>query len=364
MIEKEKISSFQMAVMMFIAVLATGDLLAPAIAVRAAGIDMWLSPIWASLSGFSVVYICYRLHKLYPNETIIQYCVSILGSILGKTAGLLILFFLLHDVGVIIREYTDFIIGHFLPKTPMIVVLGSMCLVCAFAVRGGVEALGRLALLFVPVVVLLWVLIVILLIPNLQLELILPVMEKGVGPSLKGAIPLQSWYTHLFLSAFLLPSLTDQERGMKRGMATVLSLIIALTVLNLTVLLLFGEVTVSLTYPVFEAVRYIRLAGFFEHLEAVVIAIWVLGGFVKISVYFYVLALGASQWLKMNDYRPLVFPFGFMIILSGFWSASNIQELSNFLSTIAPFYLSTFRLAIPMFLLVIAIFRKRFSGEH
>ncbi|WP_307406736.1 GerAB/ArcD/ProY family transporter [Neobacillus ginsengisoli] len=49
-----------------------------------------------------------------------------------------------------LREYTDFIISSFLLKTPMIVVIGSMVLVCAFAVRGGVEVLGRASQLFIP----------------------------------------------------------------------------------------------------------------------------------------------------------------------------------------------------------------------
>lgn len=51
---------------------------------------------------------------------------------------------------VILREYGDFISVVFLQKTPTFVAIGGMVLLVSYAVRGGVEVLGRLAQLFLP----------------------------------------------------------------------------------------------------------------------------------------------------------------------------------------------------------------------
>ncbi|WP_338044698.1 hypothetical protein [Paenibacillus periandrae] len=39
-------------------------------------------------------------------------------------------------------------------------------------------------------------------------------------------------------------------------------------------------------------------------------AIWVMGTFVKITIYYYAVLLGIAQWRSLSNYRPLVFPIG------------------------------------------------------
>ncbi|MGR5984565.1 hypothetical protein ACUC2M_04945 [Bacillus cytotoxicus] len=67
------------------------------------------------------------------------------------------------------------------------------------------------------------------------------------------------------------------------------------------------------------------------------ITLWVLGAFIKISVFYYVLVLGTAQWLHLSDYRPIVFPLGFFVILIGVWAFSSGQEMTRFLGNISPF---------------------------
>ncbi|GAX91388.1 GerAB/ArcD/ProY family transporter [Effusibacillus lacus] len=358
MIEKGKISSLQMAILMYPTILATAILLVPAITARHAERDMWLSPIWASLIGFLTVYIAYRLNRIYPKETIIEYGEHILGRISGKAIGLVFLFFYLHTSGIILREYGEFINGKFLLRTPMIVTIGSMMLVTAFAVRSGVEVLGRISQIFVPINILLLVLLNLLLFPELKTKHMLPVMEKGIMPSVMGAVTPQSWFSEFFLASFLYPFLTDREKGMKWGMISVLAVMLTMVVTNIFTLLLFGEITASLTFPVMESSRYISIADFLEHIEAVVMAIWVTGTFLKISVFYYALSLGTAQWLNLSDYRPVVLPLGFLLVVFSIWSAPNLSELSHFLGTSCSFYLSSVQTGIPVFLLLIATLRK------
>ncbi|MDQ7864807.1 hypothetical protein RCO48_38045 [Peribacillus frigoritolerans] len=39
-------------------------------------------------------------------------------------------------------------------------------------------------------------------------------------------------------------------------------------------------------------------------------AVWIVGAFVKISVFYYASALGTAQWLNLSDYCPVVWPIG------------------------------------------------------
>ena len=87
MIEKGRISPLQLAIFMHPTVLATASLSVPAITMKTAGHDMWAAPIVSSLIGFLVVFVMFKLHERYPNETFIQYSESILGKYLGRVSG-------------------------------------------------------------------------------------------------------------------------------------------------------------------------------------------------------------------------------------------------------------------------------------
>ena len=359
MIERGRISSLQMAIMMYPTILATAILLVPAITAKHAKQDMWLSPVWASLIGFLTVYIAYRLHKLYPKESIVEYSELILGRIFGKIIGLVYILFFLHVNGIVIREYGEFVVGTFLHHTPMFAVAGILVLVCAFAVRGGVEVIARSAEICVPIVFFLLLLLLILVIPDLDPKNMFPIFEYGMMPSFMGSAVPQSWFSEFILIAFLLPYLTDKAKGKKWGMLSVSAVMLTMVMTNIHALFLFGEITASLTYPIMLASRYISLADFLEHLESIVMAIWVTGTFIKISVFYYAIVLGTSQWLKLSDYRPIVFPIGFLLVIISFWVAPNLQELTHFLGTSGVFYFLSVQTGIPMLLLIIAGIRKK-----
>jgi spore germination protein KB len=363
MIERGKISSLQMALMMNPTILATILLLVPAITAKNAKQDLWISPIWASIIGYLCVFIAYQLNKLYPKETIIEYSELILGKILGKLLGIFFIFFYLHITGIIVREYAEFVSGTFLNRTPMIAIIVAMMIVSSYAVYGGLEVIGRCSEIIVPVVSLLYIVICVLLVKDLDTHYLFPIMENGLLPSFKGSVVPQSWFSEFILVSFLLPYLADKEKGMKWGMISVFSVMFIMILTNITTLLLFGKSTAHLTYPVITAARYISIADFLEHLESIIIALWVAGTFVKITVFFYTLVLGTSQLLKLSDFRPIILPMGLLVIIFGIWSAPDLQELSHFLGTSAAFYFLTVQVGIPIFLLMIALIKTKWQKK-
>lgn len=359
MIEKGKISALQMSLLVYVNIVSTAVLIVPGITYLYAKQDMWLSPIWGSLSGFLVVFIVYRLNKLYPKETLIQYSQHILGRIPGKVVGFIYLFMLFHSCGQLLREYGDFIVGAFFKQTPLLVVMGCLALATTCAVRAGLEVLARLSDVLVPIFIFLWLLIVLLLIPELEVKNMLPILEDGFMPSIRGALAPFTWNMMFFFMSYLLPFLTDREQGMKWGMISVIASMVSLVMTNLTTILLFGRITGSFTYPVMSASRYISYADFFENLDAVVMAIWIGGTFIKLGLYNYALVLGSAQWLNLSDYKPLTLPFGLLITIFGIWIAPNLTEVSHQILVVNPFGLVILYILIPGSLLLIALLQNR-----
>ncbi|MBM4761098.1 endospore germination permease [Bacillus sp. B15-48] len=359
MIEKGKISSLQLGIMFYPMIIATAVLSIPSITALYAKNDLWLSPIWGSFVGFFIVYISCQLHKLFPKQTVIQYSEQILGKVFGKALGLLLIANLFYLNGVTARQYTELSIGAFLPHTPMSVITIGLVVVCGFAVRGGIEVVGRAAQIFFPLYLVSLVFIIVLLIPEYEVKNVFPVMENGLMPSIKGAAVSQLMFTLFFYIAFLLPYIKDEEKAMKWSMISVSFVMMTLVIVNLTILFVFGGTVGNYVYPVLSAAKYISIADFLEHIESIVVAVWVAGTFIKLSVQYYITVLATAQLFGLSDSRPIVFPVGLIIVLLSFWGLPNFQILSTMLRATTPFYALFINVFIPIMLLLIALFKNR-----
>ncbi|PEK99845.1 endospore germination permease [Bacillus sp. AFS017336] len=359
--EKGKISSLQMAFMLYPTIIATAILMLPSFTAQYAKQDLWLSPIWACLIGFLTVFIAIQLNKLYPNQTVIQFSQEIVGRFFGKIVGLLFLIFYIPTTGLITRSYGEFVVDSFLPHTPVVVITGSMILVCSFAIRGGIELLGRVADLFVPIFIITLILLLLLLLPDFNFNNLLPIMEDGFMPSFKGSIILQGWFTEFFLIIFLLPFLKDSKKGPKSISWTVFAVMITLVIVNMSAYAVLGTTTPYKVYPLMNVARYISIANFFEHLEAIFMAVWILGTFVKISIFYYASVLVVAQLLNLSDYRPIVLPVGILIVEFCFWSLPSTVEISHYETAAFPFYALFVQTIIPLFLLLLSLFKRSFQ---
>lgn len=359
MVEKGKITALQMGIMMYPTIIATAILIVPGITAEKAHLDLWVSPIWASIVGYTTVLVMCALNRIYPEETIIQYMNRIIGRIPGKAISFFILVFYLHVTGVIIKEYAEFISGVFLTRTPLLVLISSLTLVCAFAVRSGIEVVARLSELIVPIILFIVVLLIILLLPDLQIRRMFPMFEDGIMPSIEGALAPMGWFSEFALITFMLPFLVNRKKGLKTAMMSMFFVSFTLVMVNFVLLFLVGGGVANILYPFMSAVRYISIADFFEHVESLVMAIWVMGAFLKISVFYYSLSLGTAQWLNVSSIRHVVFPIGILLVLFTYWTPPTLPGLSHYLGSHLPYILMGFQTGLPLLLLMIAYLRSR-----
>lgn len=358
MLEGGKVSSMQVAVIMYPVVLSTALLSVPSATAKVAQNDVWLSTLLGSWIGWLCLFLAFRLHQMYPNKTLVQYADEIVGKIPGKLISLVFLLFVIHSTGIIAREFAEFVVGNFFLNTPVLVITCAMILLCGIAVKGGVELVVRSAQILTPLF-LLPSLFLLLLIPDLHLKNLLPFFEHGIEPIWKGALPTQAWFSEFFLVSFFLPFLVDSKKGRKW---ILLSMLVATVSILFTVVILyalFGIRTGTIVYPILIAFRYISVTDFFENLEALFLSMWVVGNFVKIAVFYYVSALSTAQWLNLTSYRPLVLPLGVLILVCSQWQFPNTAAIAQFLHEIVPAWVVLANVGLPLLLWVVALMRKR-----
>lgn len=359
MLEQDKISPRQTFWLLVGFMFGSTILLIPSALAVSARQDAWLSMGLATLTGVGIIALYTSLGLKFPNETFIQYSPKILGKFLGKTAGLVMLWFALHLGSLVVRNFGDFLTTSIMPRTPLVVINAAIVLLAVLAVRQGLEVFTRVNQLLVPFLIFLLMLLTVLAIANMEIEKILPVMENGIKPVLKGSLSALGFpYAETILFTMFIPLI---NRPGKCKYALLLGglfagLILMLIVLR-TLLVLGPEVTAGSWFAVLEATRLINLFNFIQRIEATVIVNWVGFGFIKITICLYVFVVGLAQWLKLQDYKPLILPAGIiMLALSILVYDNYVQEIA-FAAQIWPPYALSVALLIPLVMLIVANLR-------
>ncbi|CAM4437850.1 spore germination protein KB [Paenibacillus endophyticus] len=356
-----RISAFQLSILMFQLILSSSVLLMPSISTALSGKDMWMTPILSSALGFFTIWMVLKIHEISPNGSFLELLETTCGRWVGKCFSLAFILFQIHIVAITIRDYGEFIVTNFFLKTPVQVIIGAMLLLCAWVVKSGIEVMARTGQIFIPVITLCTLVICILLIPELDPTEILPIFERGAAPIAKGTVVVAGWFCQLSLILFILPLVKDVKEVRKWGYLAVTGIMLMMLIANLTAFLLMGESTAFFNYPLLTASRYIAYAEFFEHVEAVVMMVWVLGEFFKISFYYYAICKGLEETCRVSKPEALVLPVCVLLFTSTFWLAKDFQTVGDFIAVSGTLYILAGNLIFPLCIFFVARMKLRFK---
>jgi spore germination protein KB len=195
----------------------------------------------------------------------------------------------------------------------------------------------------------------------MDLENLTPVLENGIVPVAYGALVIASRTTVILAVLMLLPYI-NMPKKIKNylgiGFLTLTLYFIAIAIITAAI---FGvEQAKTLAFPFYYAVRMISIADFLERIDAIFFAIWVLGMFVNIATIYYLTVLAAAQLLKLRNYGPIVLAMGTIIVSLSIFQSDSMIALNEFLSyKVFTWYALFFIFVLPLFLLIVAIIRKK-----
>lgn len=362
---KEKISGSQLGLLLFAFVVATILLTVPEVMVKYAKQDAWLSAIPASVTGIITIYVMTSLADRYPGMTIDQYSSHIVGKWLGKVLSLYFSyyhFFLVASVGY---EHTVFVSTVILPRTPTVIEVITFFILCGIAAFLGIEVLSRCNQFLVPLSILFLIPLFVLAIWDFEPSHLKPVLAEGMLPVIEGAVLPSAWMCQFFYLGWLLPYLNQPHVARRVSFAALLGIGIVITIINLMAIMVFGPLTPKLNYSFMRVIQYIGQFTPFERLEAILVAFWTMGFFVKTSVLLFVLCLNVSLIFDLKDYRPIVLPMTLLSIIGSVWIFTSTAEWQTWIPFGYPFLAFFTHTLLPLFLLVIdTIKRKRRDAKQ
>ena len=160
MLDRGRISSVQLFLLLVITEAATAFLYAPSSVIQMVGRDSWLTPLIATISGLVVALVCIALAKKFPQQVFAEYLPQILGKIPGKLLAGIYTAVFIHLTSVILNQSSSFVHVAFLRETPLVALEILIGLASLYGAYLGIEVIARQNELVWPV----WVLSILIII--------------------------------------------------------------------------------------------------------------------------------------------------------------------------------------------------------
>ena len=179
--DNEQISASQLTFLLVNAITGIGVLVIPARAAKAAGSAGWLAVLVTGLICTLLVWLIVRLCRKYPDQTIVEISIGLLGKPLGLFSVSILFLLWLATTGFILRTFGEINRDFLLPRTPIEIVMVGTLLASVYLARKGIEPLARLSMVAYPISVTLGLGVVLLSLIGSDLTNLLPLWGKGLA---------------------------------------------------------------------------------------------------------------------------------------------------------------------------------------
>jgi spore germination protein KB len=361
-LNKEKISDFQgiKLVILFIfgstLVMGTGG---------EAERDTWISIITAVVLSIPLLFIYSRILSLFPGKDLFQILELNFGKFIGKLISLVFVWFAFHLGALVLRNFGEFISTVGLPETPRIVPMIIFGLLCILGAKAGIETMAKCGEYFIVFVMVLLILFSLLVIPNMDMDNILPVMGEGIGKAMSGILSSLTYpFGETVVFMMLFSALQHKKSSYKVYISALLFGGTIIAFLSFRNILVLGPSTIKAVYfPAYSAISRVNIGNFLQRMEIAVTIVFILSGFTKISLCLMAASKGVARILGFDDYRILVTPVGLLMVNLAHIIYKDIMEMFDWAFEVWPYYALPFQVILPILIWIFIEIKQRAKNK-
>lgn len=313
---KIKISRHQLFTLMFIFEIGSTTLFALGIKAKQ---DAWIVILFSLIIGLGLIWIYTELQKNFPEKNYAEIIISILGKPLGTPLALLYALYWLWPAARNLREFGELINISLLQSTPLFIILLTFVLTSLYFLVLGVEVLGRTSEVTLPIVVvfLLSVFVMIYISGQVDFYNLKPILADGIIPVIKAAFPNVAMFPFGEIFIFSMYwHYVNQNQLVRR--TTILVAIFSGLLLSLTLLFHISVLGVEYTsisiIPLLEVIKLINIGDIITNIDALGVIIMFLGGFYKMSLFFYGVTLIIATIFNIKNFKLLLSITGIILL--------------------------------------------------
>lgn len=358
--DNDTISPYQITMIIIMTLIGVGIFFLPYDLANSAGTNSTIMLIIGGAINLIAMNIIIALSCRFPGKTFPDYCSEIIGVIPAKILTFIYVVYFALFIGYEVRIFNEVVKVFLLFRTPSEVIIISLILACTYAVRGGVECIGRAMEFFFPLLVIPLIIILIPGIVSVDFSNLLPVFY-GLSTKIFKALPkmvlsFAGYELLLFYVGFM------REPKKAHLSATIGMILVIIIYLILTILCfgMFGTKSLQqIVWPVLAYVRAINLPGLFiERLDGVMLGIWIFTVYTTMIALYFALTYSLSKIFGTKEHKQYAVPMVPIIYFIAL-IPENIAQLEKMTKYVFQYFGSILIFVVPILLLIIAWIRKK-----
>jgi spore germination protein KB len=346
--------------------LYVGDsiLVVPSLLAHTAREDAWLATLFTLLLNILMVGLYLLLTRVYPGKNLFQIHMQAFGKIMGAFVNVLYLIYFEILVGTLVGNLGFFLSSEFMPETPIEANQVLFLVTVIISATLGLIILARFGELLFPWLALLFLVLVVALVPQIHWDYVQPVLEDGWGPVLRAGFHSALFQELVVLLAFF-PLIKGEKKEREKAFITATGIGgLALTIIvALSVLVLGIEQTENSTFPAFALAKAIHVGQFFQRVEGLLIALWIITFFIKVGLLFAAILQGIQDTFGIKRPQVLIYPLAVMFLVVAWNTYIDTIYVADMIENVWGGYALLYLVVIPLLALAIGLCRRKW-GHH
>ena len=336
----------------------------------AAGRDAWICVLLSTFLGSMAILLYLALMRMHPGLTLVEWYPRQFGRWIGTPIAWMYPLLLIYDAGRALGDLRDLIPVTILPSTPHWVILGIFMFTVAYGLFCGIETIGRLGEIWLPILLLSLFIELILISSSdiVHIERLQPLAGQGWGRIWNSVWPLgitQTFGETIGL-AMIWPLVKQPEKIVRTTIAATLLIGFFIALFDAIAIAVLGEATFSRSiYPLYILIKQIHVTNSIQNIDALGVMYFLTTTFFKISIHIFGAIYGIQKLTQVKNSRIFVLPVIVIVLYLGLNMASNVVEHIEIGLKVLPYNLwIPLFLVLPSILFVVAWIRQKLGKEQ
>lgn len=319
--------------------------------------EAWIPALAGIVLSLPLVWVYSALATNFNGQNLCGINEIVFGKAAGKIITCLYIFYFIEITIFSTDDIGSFFSDYIMPETPKAMFFIMIIIVCAFAVRSGIENIMKMGFLILAFVTLSVIVNILLLANKINLKNFLPVFSQEFikyVQSVHTAITMPFGEVVVFL---MFTHITDGniKRGYLTGFLLGALSILIIIIRDISVL---GVAMSIISVPSYEALRLIDISNILTRIEVLLSFNMVIMSFMKISVLYCAIVQALADVAGTKDYKHQAWAMGVILIcfaVLGFESGYQEVEYGR---AYHAFFATPFTVILPVATLITAKFRR------
>lgn len=286
----------------------------------------WIMPLISAAFLFGPLLLLIPLLKKH-NTGLLGVLFNLTGNVGGRLITLAMFVAIFSSTTLNSRNYSDIVVTMYYPETSVLLLLVVLILGASFYIaHRGLEAIGRTALLVVPIVLLTSVVLIFGVADQLNFLYLFPAAGSGAGELLKGSLAYSAFYGDIILVGILYSHVRTHAAFRKAALWGLWVPAVKMAVFLAVFVMMFDYPAVqNIAFPYHHLTRMAKLGSLTNHVEAIFLALWFIGAALHFGIYLYLSAYLLGKAISYRNFEKLILPLAGTAVVLGMIPDNHMQ---------------------------------------